>query len=123
MEKNHPTFGNGKICYLEIPSIDINISADFYKNVFGWNTRNDDHGNISFDDGVGEVSGTWVAGRKPANEPGIVISIMVYDIRASIDLVIKHGGRIVQPLKEGSEKIAGFADPAGNIFGLYQHNQ
>jgi len=34
-----PTLANGKVCYLEIPAIDIARSADFYKSVFGWNIR------------------------------------------------------------------------------------
>lgn len=28
---NHPTFGNGKICYIELPSRDINESSFFSK--------------------------------------------------------------------------------------------
>jgi hypothetical protein len=28
----HPTLSNGKVCYLEIPAIDINRSASFYKS-------------------------------------------------------------------------------------------
>ena len=57
-----PTLANGKICYLEIPAIDIARSADFYKTVFGWNIRKRGDGSISFDDATGEVSGTWVLG-------------------------------------------------------------
>ena len=31
--KNHlPTLGHGKVCYIEIPAIDINRSAFFYKD-------------------------------------------------------------------------------------------
>ena len=30
-----PTYGNGKICYIEMPATDIAQSADFYKKVFG----------------------------------------------------------------------------------------
>jgi predicted enzyme related to lactoylglutathione lyase len=34
-----PDLGNGKICYLAIPAIDINQSAAFYQTVFGWRIR------------------------------------------------------------------------------------
>ena len=34
-----PTVKNGKICYIEIPAIDIARSAAFYANVFGWGIR------------------------------------------------------------------------------------
>ena len=105
----------------EIPAADIKLSADFYATVFEWKIRNDDSGQLSFDDGVGEVSGTWLIGPRPA-EPGLVISIMVNDILASIELIIKHGGTIVLPFdKDRNEKLARFADPYGNVFGLYQH--
>ena len=53
-----PTFANGKICYLEMPAIDIARSAEFYKRVFGWNTRRRGDGSTAFDDTTGQVSGT-----------------------------------------------------------------
>jgi len=53
-----PTFGHGKICYLEIPATDIARSADFYTPAFNWSLRTRGDGTTAFDDGVGEVSGT-----------------------------------------------------------------
>src|SRR5258705_6975380 len=98
MENNsHPTTGNGKICYLEIPAVDIKKPMSFYKAVFGWHIRQRSDGHIAFDDGVGEVSGTWVTDRTPLATIGILIYIMVDDINAAIDLVIANGGVIVQP--------------------------
>lgn len=121
MENKEPTYGNGKICYLEIPAADINVSVSFYKEVFGWHIRKRGDGSISFDDGVGEVSGTWVLGRKPMSEIGIVISIMVNDAKATVDSIVAHGGIIVQEIgKDASEITAHFSDPAGNILGIYQ---
>lgn len=121
MENKEPTYGNGKICYLEIPAADVNISASFYKEVFGWHIRERGDGNIAFDDGVGEVSGTWVLGRKPLSEPGIIISIMVDDAKATVDSIVAHGGIITQELgKDAPEITAHFSDPAGNILGIYQ---
>lgn len=123
MENNtHPTLGNGKICYLEIPAIDINTSVSFYREVFGWHIRERGDGSISFDDGVGEVSGTWVTGRKPMSEIGIVISIMVNNAEATVDAIITNGGKIVQEIGADAPEItAHFSDPAGNILGIYQH--
>ena len=122
MENNkHPTFANGKICYIEIPAIDINISASFYKEVFGWHIRNDGDGIIAFDDAAGEVSGTWVTGRKPTSEIGFMIHLMVYNMPETIDLIISRDGKILeQPDMSLQEVTAKFSDPAGNIWGLYQ---
>jgi uncharacterized protein len=60
-----PTLGNGKICYIEMPSKDVKQSAKFYAAVFGWNIRRRGDGCVSFDDGVGEVSGAWVTRSAP----------------------------------------------------------
>jgi uncharacterized protein len=122
MENKEPTFGNGKICYLEIPAANIGTSVAFYKEVFGWGIRERGDGSIAFDDGVGEVSGTWVLGRKPMSEPGIIISIMVDNAQATVDSIVAHGGIITQEIgKDAPEITAHFSDPAGNILGIYQH--
>ena len=116
-----PTLNNGKICYLEIPAIDIQTSVNFYRSVFGWNVRTRGDGSIAFDDGVGEVSGTWVLNRSAMTEVGLLIYIMVDSVAATIDSVIAHGGEIVQPIGADAPEItARFSDPAGNILGLYQ---
>src|SRR6266516_42022 len=94
----NPTLGNGKVCYLEIPALDINRSAGFYKEVFGWQTRTRGDGSLAFDDGVGQVSGTWVLGRKPMTEIGLLIYIMVDSVAATIDALIAKGGKLVQPI-------------------------
>jgi predicted enzyme related to lactoylglutathione lyase len=117
----HPTVANGKICYIEMPAIDADRSASFYKEVFGWNIRRRGDGNIAFDDTVGGVSGTWALNRKPAAEPGLLIYIMVDSVAATIEKVIVNGGKIVQPIgMDAPEITARFSDPAGNIIGLYQ---
>lgn len=116
-----PTLGNGKICYLEIPATDIQRSAEFYEKVFGWRIRRRGDGATAFDDGVGEVSGTWVTGRPPQSSPGLLIYIMVDSVAATIDAVIANGGEIVQPTGADAPEItARFRDPAGNVLGLYQ---
>jgi predicted enzyme related to lactoylglutathione lyase len=117
----HPTMGNGKICYLEIPTGDVKTSVSFYKQVFGWQTRQRGDGSIAFDDAVGEVSGTWVLGRSAATEVGLLIYIMVDSVTATIDTIVANGGKIVQPIgMDAPEITARFADPFGNIMGLYQ---
>ena len=120
-ENNRPTCGNGKVCYIEIPASDIKASVAFYEKVFGWRIRTRGDGSVAFDDGVGEVSGTWRLGRKPMSEVGLLIYIMVDSVAATVDAVIANGGKIVQPIGGDAPEItARFTDPAGNILGLYQ---
>ncbi|HEX4960852.1 MAG TPA: VOC family protein [Thermoanaerobaculia bacterium] len=116
-----PTRANGKICYLEIPTTDVDRSVRFYQAVFGWQTRRRGDGATAFDDGVGEVSGSWVTGRPPSPHPGLLLYVMVDDLAATVEAVTAHGGRIVQPIgADAPELTARFADPDGNVLGLYQ---
>ncbi len=116
-----PTFANGKICYIELPAIDIARSADFYTKAFGWKVRQRGDGSTAFDDTTGEVSGTWVLGRPPASSPGLLVYVMVDSVAATLDLIVANGGEIVQPIGADAPEItARFRDPAGNIIGLYQ---
>jgi uncharacterized protein len=118
---NHPSFANGKVCYIEIPAISIKKSASFYKEIFGWHIRQRSDGILAFDDTVGEVSGTWVVGRKASTVPGLLIYIMVDSVVATVKAVIANGGKIVQPIgMDAPEITARISDPAGNIIGLYQ---
>jgi uncharacterized protein len=93
-----PTKTNGKVCYIEIPAVDIRRSADFYAKVFGWRIRQRGDGRLAFDDATGEVSGTWVLGRPASREPGLLVYLMVDSVAATVDVVIASGGEIVQPI-------------------------
>ena len=116
-----PTLSDGKVCYIEIPAIDVRQSAAFYAQVFGWRIRQRGDGSTAFDDTTGEVSGAWVVGRKASSEPGLLVYIMVDSVAAAVDAVVKHGGAIVQPIgADAPEVTARFRDPAGNVIGLYQ---
>lgn len=116
-----PTFANGKICYIEMPATDPALSAEFYKKVFGWNIRKRGDGSIAFDDTVNEVSGTWVNGRPPQGNPGLMVYIMVDSVAATIDAIVANGGEIVQPIGGDAPEItARFRDTGGNVIGIFQ---
>jgi predicted enzyme related to lactoylglutathione lyase len=116
-----PTFANGKICYIEMPATDIAHSSEFYTQVFGWSVRKRGDGSTAFDDTVGEVSGTWVKGRPPQGNSGLLVYIMVDNINETIEKIVPNGGKIVQPVGADAPEItARFSDPAGNVLGLYQ---
>jgi len=116
-----PNYANGKICYIEIPAADVDRSAEFYQNVFGWETRRRGDGSLAFDDGVNEVSGTWKTERPPMVEAGLLIYIMVDSVETTCERIVSNGGRIVQPIgADAPEVTARFADPYGNVLGLYQ---
>jgi len=117
-----PTLGNGKICYVEVPSTDVARSAEFYSRVFGWKMRKRGDGSTAFDDSVGEVSGAFVMGRPPMSSVGLLIYVMVDSVVSALEAVIANGGEIVQPIgADAPEVTARFRDPAGNVLGLYQN--
>jgi predicted enzyme related to lactoylglutathione lyase len=116
-----PDYATGKICYIEIPAADIQQSAAFYETVFGWSVRDRGDGSIGFDDTVGQVSGTWVTGRPPMREAGVLVSIMVANAEVALRAIEAAGGEVVTPVDPASPEVfATFRDPAGNLFCVYQ---
>jgi predicted enzyme related to lactoylglutathione lyase len=115
-----PTFAAGKISYLQLPAVDVEESAAFYATVFGWHLRRKDSGKVSFDDGVGEVSGHWETGLPPADRPGVLVHVLVRDVAATLAEVVAAGGRVVEAAHgEPPEIHALIADPAGNVLGVF----
>jgi hypothetical protein len=118
-----PTFGHGKIAYLEIPTADVARSVSFYKAVFGWPVKLREDQAQAFDDGVGQVSGTWVTGRPPSPTPGLLLYIMVRSVAATLEAVVQNGGSIIQPMGLDVPQLLGrFADPDGNVLGLAEQS-
>jgi len=117
---------HGNICYLEIPAADAVASARFYTAAFGWKVRKRDDGQQAFNDTTGAVSDTWITGRPPSREAGILAYVMVDSIEQTARKITAAGGSIVTPatpLHRPGEAYATFRDPAGNLLGLYQPGQ
>lgn len=122
MANQEPIFGHGKICYVEIPAIDIEQAIAFYQKIFGWEIRSDEQGNANFDDGTGGVSGMWFKVDEPVTTSGMRVSIMVDDAQKTLDEIVVAGGTVVDPFDAGSGvPIARFSDPSGNLWTIYQH--
>ncbi len=116
-----PNYRTGKICYVEIPAADVDVSATFYRTVFGWSVRERGDGSMAFDDTTGTVSGAWVVGRPPTTAPGVVVGVMVADAAATLQSIIAAGGGVVQPINPAETEVyALFRDPAGNVLSIYQ---
>jgi uncharacterized protein len=112
---------HGKICYIEVPATEVERSANFYRDVFGFNIRTRSDGATSFDDTTGQVSGAFVVRRQPSTTPGLLIYIMVDDAEAMVQRIRAGGGEIVQPIGGDAPEItARFRDPGGNVLGIYQ---
>lgn len=113
---------HGKVCYVEIPTDDLDASVHFYRTLFGWETRTRDDGATAFDDSTGSVSGSWVPlTRLRPQPPGLLVYVMVDDIEAALAQARSLGSVITRPLgADAPELTARVLDPAGNVLGLYQ---
>ena len=116
-------FKHGKICYIFMPSQDPEKSGAFYRDVFGWTTRTDGEGGLSFDDSTGQVSGTWVTDRPAASEHNLEVHIMVDDLDDTIAAIRAAGGQLDEAdIHREGERWGVFTDLDGNRLGIYQHN-
>ncbi len=122
MAGGQPTFGHGKVCYLVLPARDPERAAAFYRDVFGWRIRTGGDGSLAFDDGVGEVSGTWVASDRAASDDGIDVHLMVDDLVEAVARIRAAGGAVDEDgLHLAGERWGHFRDPEGNRLGIYEH--
>jgi predicted enzyme related to lactoylglutathione lyase len=123
MALRHKQQPRPRLCYLEIPALDVHQSAAFYEKVFGWDIRGRDTCRPSFSYPSADVTGAWVTGRAISQTPGLLPYIWVDHIDDTLARIESCGGQVVEAphliAREG-EWIALFRDPAGNVMGLYQ---
>lgn len=110
----------GGISYLALPARDIRASADFYREVLGWQMRGDPE-SPSFADGTGHVIGHFRTDMTIAGDTGIRPYVYVSDLDATMEAVSEHGASIIitAPHSEGNLRIAVITDPAGNFIGIW----
>ena len=98
---------NGSLSYLHIPAVDLKASAEFYRDVLGWQVRGEDTPRPGFVDPRGQLGGAWVTDQAPAAEPGFLPYIYVDRINEVLELVVAHGGQVRQsPYVEGNLWVA-----------------
>jgi uncharacterized protein len=120
MTDANPLTRHGALSYLRIPAVNLEQSATFYAQVFGWTLRgNANH--PTFSDSSEQLMGAFVAGLKPSNPAGFLPFIYVQGLDATLARIEAHGGEIVTPPSpEGDLWLATFRDPGGNIVGLWE---
>jgi predicted enzyme related to lactoylglutathione lyase len=118
--REHP-FGHGRLAYVQIPALDANASAAFYKDIFGWQVRGGSPSHLSFTDATGDIIGAFVTGRKISCDPGVVLYVYVHGIDATLAKMTAVGSKVVrEPYAEGDVWVATLTDPAGNVIGIWQ---
>src|SRR3954454_10205244 len=109
------------IVHIEFKSYDFARTSDFYAKLFEWKTDRNASGSYMKFDGADGPSGGWVRADL-VQSPGPIAYLTVDDLAAKLDEVEGAGGRVLvrsMPFAGGGE-IGLFADPDGNVLGLWQ---
>ena len=109
------------IVHIEFKSSDFARTSAFYAKLFDWQTQSNASGSYMKFDGSDGPSGGWVRADL-VQSPGPIAYLTVDDLAAKMDAVEEAGGRVLVrslPFAGGGE-IGLFADPDGNVLGLWQ---
>jgi predicted enzyme related to lactoylglutathione lyase len=110
------------IVHIEFKSADFTRTSAFYARVFDWKTeQNASSSYMKLDDDGGGPSGGWLRADL-VQSPGPVAYLVVDDLAAKLDEIEQAGGRVLVrslPFAGGGE-IGLFADPDGNVLGLWR---
>lgn len=114
------------IVHVEIPSANLQASAKFYNDLFGWDFQHFNQPGLppytTFQ------AGNTAGGFNPIGEQTKAGDVRVYiesdDIDADLKKIEKAGGKTLYPKTEipGFGWFATFADPAGNALALWTNN-
>ena len=111
------------ICYVELPAPDVERSAAFYRDVFGWTVEPSD---LTRDPywtfSTGGLGGALDPRKPVQRQAGVLLYLAVDDLEATLAAIERAGGATVQARRPvGGEFgfFAEFRDPAGNHLGLW----
>jgi len=111
-------FRPGDVSYIRIPTSDVDVSAAYYRDTFGWNTSD----SATFSDLSGHVIGHFMTDLGVVGEAGIVPYVYVADIDESLAKVVANGGAVTtEPYAEGTLWVSVTKDPTGNAIGVWQN--
>jgi predicted enzyme related to lactoylglutathione lyase len=106
---------HGQIGYLQLPALDVERSAAFYRTVFGW-TVEPEYGSFE----APGIIGQWTTDLEPAGSGGPVLWIHADNLEPTLRTVAESGGTVrSRPrLDNGERWLADVDDPAGNRIGI-----
>jgi uncharacterized protein len=114
-------FAHGRLAYIQIPALDVNESAAFYQEIFGWRIRGGSPAHLSFTDAGGDIIGAFITDAMISTEPGVVFYVYVHGLDATLERMVAAGSKVVMPpYLEGDVWVATLIDPAGNVIGIWQ---
>jgi uncharacterized protein len=119
-EPDSKVFRPGGLSYIELPTRQVEESAEFYRTVFGWQLSGNPQ-SPGFSDGTGHVIGHWRTDLAAVGWAGVIPYIYVDQLDGTLQCANQHGAQTVEPpYPEGDLWVATIRDPAGNIIGIWQ---
>jgi len=109
-----------EIVHLEFKSANFTRTTEFYARLFDWRTEQNASASYMKLSGDGATSAGWVRADL-VQAPGPIAYLAVDDLAAKLEEIEGAGGRVLVhrlPFAGGGE-IGLFADPDGNIMGLW----
>lgn len=109
------------IVHVEFKSSDFARTSAFYAKLFDWQTAQNASASYMKMDSSDGPSGGWVRADL-VQAAGPIAYLTVDDLPAMLDAVEKAGGKVLvrsMPFAGGGE-VGLFADPDGNVLGLWQ---
>jgi predicted enzyme related to lactoylglutathione lyase len=113
------------IIHIEFRSSDFTRTAAFYAELFDWQTQHNASSTyMKLEAGEDGMSGGWIRAEL-SQAPGPLAYIAVDDLAAKMAEVEKAGGRVIVPHMPfaGGGEIGLFADPDGNVIGLWMRKE
>jgi uncharacterized protein len=106
-----------RISYVELPVPQVAATRDFYAGAFGWAFTDFGPDYAATTDGDVDLG---LNGGGEGAAPAPLPLVETDDLEAALDRVVAAGGSIVQPIfaYPGGRRFH-FADPAGNVLGVF----
>lgn len=118
--------GDGiEVSWFEVLGPDPRALVAFYTELFGWHaTRNEMPGGFEYNE-IDTHAGRGIGGgigSSPTGQPMVTVYARVDDVQKYLERAGSLGGKTVVPVMKVSDEltIGQFADPQGNVFGLYK---
>jgi predicted enzyme related to lactoylglutathione lyase len=108
------------IIHIEFRSSDFGRTATFYSKIFDWQTQQNASAMYMKHDAENGPTAGWVRA-EVSQAPGPMAFVAVDDLVAKLAEIEEAGGRIIVPSMPfaGGGEIGIFADPDGNVVGLW----
>ncbi len=110
------------VTHFEIVGKDGKKLQSFYANLFGWKVNADNPMNYGIVDTQSGGIGGGIAEMPGPGYGRVTFYVETDDVQATLDTAVANGGKVIMPPMQipGEGMMAQFADPEGNIVGLFK---